>query len=278
MSSRVSTENEAVPVQPIVVALLMVLVPVLLAAFILLYLSPSDLGAARFAWSIKPRMTSMMLGATYLGGAYFFVCIIRSRKWRHAWLGLLPVTAFAGTLGIATILHWDIFPRERLGFQLWAFLYFLIPIVLPILWDYNQRLTVGIDLKREGELPLVSCRGFGGLGVLLTLAGVLLFIFPQQMLGLWPWTLTPLTARTMAAMFVLPGLVGMSIAYDGSWSSARYLLQAQAVSIILILVAVYVARADFNWARPVSWVFAVGLGLILLLIVYTYAKRESEGA
>ena len=277
MSTRVSTEAEAVPVQPVIVALLVVLVPVLVAAFVMLYLSPHDLGANRFAWSINPLMSSMMLGATYLGGAYFFVTIIRSRKWRHAWLGLLPVTAFAGILGIATLLHWDVFPRERLGFQLWAVLYFVVPVVLPILWYRNQRLAAGADLEREGDLPPASRRVFGGLGVVLTVAGVLLFVFPEGMLGLWPWTLSPLTARTMAAMFALPGLVGLSIAYDGSWSGARHLLGAQAVSIVLILVAVYVARADFDWTRPVSWVFTVGLVLILLLIAYTYAAREPDG-
>lgn len=122
MQRHSSAEHDGVPVQPILLAVLALLVPILVAAFVILYLSPHDLGDDWFAWSINPLMSSMMLGATYLGGAYFFVTVLRSRQWRHAWLGLLPVTAFAGILGIATLLHWDVFPLERFGFRLWAVL------------------------------------------------------------------------------------------------------------------------------------------------------------
>ena len=278
MSTRVSTEDEAVPVQPVIVALLVVLVPVLVAAFIMLYLSPTDLGANRFAWSINPLMSSMMLGATYLGGAYFFVSVVRSRKWRHVWLGLLPVTAFAGTLGVATVIHWDVFPADRLGFQLWAFLYFAVPPILPVLWYRNQRLAAGTAMAREGELPTPSRWAFGALGVVLTVAGVAMFLVPELAMGVWPWTLSPLTTRTLAAMYVLPGLTGLGLYYDGSWSGARYLLGAMAISIVLMLVAAYVARADFDWANPTAYLFVGTLVAILLLIAYTYAARTESGA
>ena len=47
-------------------------VPVLVLAFIILYLLP-ERTADYFAWTIKPTMTPMMMGAGYLAGAYFFV-------------------------------------------------------------------------------------------------------------------------------------------------------------------------------------------------------------
>ena len=273
--TRRSAEDDVVPVQPIIVALSVILVPILVAAFIMLYLFPDTLGADRFAWSISPLMSSMMLGATYLGGAYFFLVVVRSRQWRNVWLGFLPITAFAGTLGVATLLHWDLFPHDRLGFQLWAVLYFVVPVVLPVLWYRNQGLAAGGEVGREGELPMAIRWAFGGLGVVLTIAGVLLFLVPDLMLALWPWTLSPLTARVMAAMYILPGLVGLSLAYDGSWSGARYLLQAQAVSIVLMLIAVYVARTDFDWGRPASWFFTGGLVLILSLIALAHVMERS---
>ncbi len=112
------------------------------------------------------------------------------------------------------------------------------------------------------------------IGAVLALAGILLFLFPEGMLPTWPWTITTLTARVMAAIFILPGLVGLSIALEGSWSSARYLLQAQAFTIVLMLIAVYVARADFDWSRPVSWIFTTGLAGVLLLILLTYLSMR----
>ena len=268
MHTRSSTKSDVVHVHAWILILAVLLVPVLAVAFIILYVLPQDVGGNIFAWPVAPQMTAMMLGATYMGGAYFFAAVVLSRQWRHAWLGLLPVTAFAATLGIATLVHWDRFVHERFTFQIWAFLYFTVPFILPVLWYRNQRLAAGANVEREVELLPASRWAFGALGAILTIASLLLFLFPEAMIATWPWTLTPLTARIMAAMFILPGLADLSVAYDGSWSGARYILQAQAFTIILMLIAVYVARADFDWGQPASWIFAGGLGLILFLIVF----------
>jgi hypothetical protein len=274
MHMRLSDEYDVVPVHTSLLILSALLIPILAVAFVMLYVFPEDVGADYFAWPVRPLMSSMMLGATYLGGAYFFLVVLLSRQWRHVWLGFLPITAFAGTLGITTLLHWDLFVHERWAFRIWAFLYFTVPFILPILWYRNQRRAGEPDLAQEGELPPLSRWAFGILGAILTVAAVLLFLVPELMLAAWPWTLTPLMARVMAAIYILPGLVGLSIAYNGRWSSAHYLLQAQAFSVILMLVAAYVAQADFAWTEPASWLFCGGLSLTLLLIGYTFlAKR-----
>ncbi len=98
----------------------------------------------------------MMLGTTYLGGAYFFSIVLLSRQWQHVWLGFIPITAFAGTLGIATLLHRDRFEHTRWAFQIWALLYFSVPFFLPVLWYRNQRLGTTQSPVREGKLqPLI---------------------------------------------------------------------------------------------------------------------------
>lgn len=262
------------PLQRSLVVLSALLIPVLGAAFIMLYLFPQSLGAERFAWSINPLMSSMMLGATYLGGVYFFGAALYSRQWRHVRLGLLPVTAFAATLGIATLLHWQAFAHERLGFQLWLFLYVCVPLILPVLWYRNRQEAGPGNFEGEGDLPQISRWAFGALGLIMTIASLLLFFLPEQMMSTWPWTLSPLTSRVMAAMFILPGLVGLSLAYDGGWSGARYLLTAMAIPIVLMLIAAYVARANFDWSNPASWLFVGALVLILLLVGYSYLAKS----
>jgi hypothetical protein len=276
MHKQSSIERDVVRIQPAIFILSALLVPVLVTAFIMLYVFPQDVGADRFAWPVMPLMSSMMLGATYLGGAYFFLVVLLTREWRYVRLGFLPITAFAGSLGIATLLHWDRFVHERFAFQIWAFLYFTVPFILPVLWYRNRRLATGGNVEQERNLPLVIRWAFGVLGAVLTIAGMLLLLFPELMLATWPWTLTALTARVMSAMFLLPGLVGLSLAYVGSWSSARYLFQAQAFTIILMLIAVYVARSNFDWTRPVSWLFTAGLSGVLLLILFTYITMRER--
>lgn len=269
-----SLDRHDVHVQPVLVVLSALLIPVLLGAFLMLYVLP-DVGIDRFAWPIRPLMSSMMLGATYLGGAYFFLIVMISRRWRHVWLGFLPIAAFAGTLGIATLIHWENFVHERWAFWIWAGLYFAVPLFLPILWYRNHRLTDGVELAREMELPSPIRLILAGLGIVLTVAAVLLFVVPDLMISAWPWTLSPLTARIMSSMFLLPGLVGLAMAYDGSWGSARRLLKTKAITVILMLIAIVVARGDFDWASPASWIFTGGMVGILLLIAYIhYAMLE----
>lgn len=277
MHSRQVAEAEAVPVQPVILLLSALLVLILVAAFVILYVLPHDVGGSIFAWPINPRMSSMMLGATYLGGAYFFLVTILSRKWRHIRLGLIPVTMFAATMGLNTLLHWPNFSHERIAFVIWAILYFTVPFFLPVLWYRNEQLASAEDIARKGALPLSSRRAFGALGVILTIASLLLFFTPQLMLAAWPWTLSLLTARIMAAIFILTGLTGLSLAYDGSWSGARYILQAQALPVILMIIAAYVAREDFDWANPASWFFVSGLIFMVLLVIYTYAVKRNAG-
>jgi hypothetical protein len=60
-----------------------ILVPFLLAAFAILYQFP-DHTQVLFAWGIQPRMSAMMLGAAYLGGAHFFVRVAALAPWHCA--------------------------------------------------------------------------------------------------------------------------------------------------------------------------------------------------
>jgi len=57
-----------------------IIVPFLLAAFVILYLLP-DHTQELFAWGIQPRMSAMMLGAAYIGGAYFFARAAANVPW-----------------------------------------------------------------------------------------------------------------------------------------------------------------------------------------------------
>ena len=253
-----------------------IIVPILTIAFGMLYLLPSRSGEL-FAWPIRPTMTAMMLGAAYLGGAYFFIRVIQAQQWHTVALGLLPVSAFAGYLGIATIIHWDKFTPGHISFILWAILYFTLPFVLAYVWFENRRTDPFEPDLHFPQLPMAMRIFFGSVGLLLMVVSLLLLLVPETMIPTWPWSLSPLTARVMAAMFVLPGLVGVKIALDARWSAARIILQAQIGSILLILLAILIARSDFNWSRPVAWTFAGGMVLLCvgLVTIYAYMERHS---
>lgn len=104
-------------------------IPFLFVAFVILYLLPGETGRL-FAWKIQPPMTAMMLGAAYAGGIYYFTRVLMARQWHRVRVGLVPVTAFASLLGIATLLHWDKFTHDHISFFAWAGLYFTTPTIV----------------------------------------------------------------------------------------------------------------------------------------------------
>ena len=249
------------------------IIPFLVVAFIILYFWPNDTDKL-FAWTIKPTMTPMMLAAAYLGGIYFFTRVLLAKQWHLVKVGFLAVTAFASLLGIATILHWDRFNHSHISFYTWATLYFTTPFLVFAVWLRNRTADLGtVDPDEFIIRPVI--RLFIGIIGLITLAvSLLLFLQPDLMIRLWPWMLTPLTARVVGAMFALPGIVGLGIAAEKRWSAARIILEAQAFSIAMILVAAALAWGNFAPSRPLTWLFVGGLAFLLVAIAAFYLGCE----
>lgn len=249
------------------------IIPFLIAAFILLYFWPNDTDKL-FAWTIKPAMTPMMLAAAYLGGIYFFTRTALAKRWHLVKLGFLPVTAFASLLGIATILHWARFNHSHISFYTWAALYFTTPFLVLAVWLRNRVTDPGTSEPNEVIIPRAIRLFIGVVGVITLAVSLLLFLQPDLMIRLWPWMLTPLTARVVGAMFVLPGVVGLGIALEKRWSAARIILESQLLSIVMILIATARAWSDFEQSNLITWLFVGGLSFLLVAIAAFYASIE----
>src|SRR5579859_782753 len=145
-----------------------IMVPFLVAAFVILYLFP-DHTQELFAWGIQPRMSAMMLGAAYIGGAYFFVRVAANARWHAVKVGFLPVSAFAALMGIATILHWDRFNHGSLAFVAWVGLYFTTPFLVFLLWVRNRSADPGPQTARGPHVPPLMGLALGIMGGLTVL-------------------------------------------------------------------------------------------------------------
>ncbi len=253
--------------------LAVLIIPFLVAASILLFIWPNDTDKL-FAWTIKPAMTPMMLAAAYLGGIYFFTRAALAKRWHLVKLGFLPVTAFASLLGIATILHWDRFNHSHISFYTWATLYFTTPFLVLAVWLRNRTTDHGTVEPNEVVIPQVIRLFIGVIGVITLAVSLLLFLQPALMIRLWPWMLTPLTARVVGAMFALPGVVGLGIALEKRWSAARIILEAQAFSIVMILIAAARAWGDFEQSKLITWLFVGGLSFLLVALATLYISIE----
>lgn len=242
-------------VMPVTRALSAFIVPFLVVAFVVLYGFPGDTDRL-FAWTIKPPMTPMTLGAVYLGGAYFFVRAFRATAWHTVKSGFVAVGTFASLMGVATILHWDRFNHDHVAFWLWGGLYFTTPFLVWGVWLANRRRATSAA-PEDLVLPPAARMIMGFTGVLAVTAGLFLFLLPERSVDVWPWALTPLTARVLGAVFML-GIAGLGVYADPRWSAARIMLQVQVFMLALILLAAARARDQFDGGNALTWLLLAG--------------------
>lgn len=251
-----------------------VLVPILVTAFVILYGFPSDTERL-FAWTIRPELTPMVLASAYLGGAWFFVRVLREGRWARVSAGLVAVTLFAGLLGVATVLHWDRFNHGHIAFWLWAVLYFTAPLLVLTAWFANQR-TASPPRSTELRLGRIA-RAVVAAGAGLALAtGLVMEVAPATVIPVWPWLLTPLTCRVVGAVFCL-GCAGLVVTRDPRWVRLRLMVEVETVMLTLVLVALARAHTDLRTDRLLTWPLVGGLAATLAASVALWvrmARRE----
>jgi hypothetical protein len=248
--------------------------PFLLVAFVLLYVFPLRT-TQLWAWTIHPTMTAMVLASAYLGGCYFFIRVLRERRWAAVKYGYLAVALFASLLGLSTVVHWDRFNHGHLAFWLWAFLYFTAPFLVVAAWLANRRYAAPAH-PGEARLGPVARAVVAIVGLAALGTGLSLVLAPARLIPVWPWMLTPLTARVVGAIFCL-GCAGIGVLLDGRWVSLRLMLQVQVVMCVLMLVAAMRARHEFFPDRALTWVMLAGFVALLLGAAYLWLVHEVRG-
>jgi hypothetical protein len=200
----------------------------------LLWLVP-DRTDELWAWEIQPEVTSMVLASAYSAGAYFFARVMFGAPWRQVAPGFPPVILFVWLAAAATFLHLDRFIEDNLAFAAWIALYTLTPIGIPLLYAYNERRAP----RREAapELPRTLRVAMGVAGAAVIVVGLGMLASPSTAMDVWPWTLTPLTSRILAAVVALYGSVWVSVALDGTRTGARIPLEAHAIGLVVLLAA-----------------------------------------
>ncbi|NWJ46766.1 MAG: hypothetical protein HXX08_12880, partial [Chloroflexi bacterium] len=220
-----------------------------------------------FAWTIKPAMTPLIMGAGYISGSYFFSRVFFAKRWHTIHLGFLPITAFTIFMAIASFLHLDRFHQGHISFFAWLGLYIITPFLVPLVWWRNSRTDPRQRGLGELMLPLVIRYILGLAGLIQFSIALVLLISPDFMISLWPWKLTQLTAQVIGGWFALPSVVAMLMALDGRWSAIRITLHSQLIGLGLMLVGVMRSWADFDQSNAMTWVFVVGISLMFVALL-----------
>ena len=258
-------DNRILPFTKIVAA---IVVPFLILAFLILYFFPQTSGQ-RFAWSINPHMTAMFMGAGYIGGSWLFINTIFDDRWHRVAPGFPAVMTFASAMLLATILHWQVFDIQHFPFILWLGLYVAAPFLVLFAWLRNRKTDNGEPQPVDNTVPAVARWAMLLLGIMLLVFAIGGFINPNWPIELWPWELSPLTARIMSGWFALMGVGGIVISRDSRWSAWKVGVQSIAIWHVLVLAAAYVNRDVFhigliNWYTISVLLVLIGMGVLYI--------------
>jgi hypothetical protein len=256
------------PVHPLMRAVLFVAAALVLISGIQLFIF-SDFTAQYFAWTIKPSLTAATLGAAYWASCILEFAAARQRIWAHARIAVPAVLLFTTLTLIVTILHIDRFhladadPLSRNAAWAWLVVYVVVPPLLGGVWLLQARVP-GSTPPRQIPLgtPIAICLAI--MAIVLIPLGLILLISPQVIIPVWPWTLTPLTARALGAWaFAL----GFAMAH-ALWENDRYRVKAATWSIaafgILELIAITRYPADLKWELPQVWLYIAFMAFVAI--------------
>jgi hypothetical protein len=235
-----------------------VVIVILLIAWIVLFLLPGQTDH-RFAWTILPSMTAMLMGAGYGSALYFFVRVLTERRWHRVALGFLPTTVFTWMMLGATFLHWDRFRHGSLPFALWFWIYLITPVLVPAVWVANRPQDPGTVETHDERFPRWIRAAMVAAGTVMLAIAAWMYLAPASAIDVWPWSLTPLTTRAVAAFVALPGVAWLAMAWDGRWSAARVVLGTVAIGLVLLLIAVARSWDEFDHANVLAYVYVAGL-------------------
>lgn len=274
---------------PITRAVAWLVIPFLIAAFIILYVDGTRT-ADWFAWEIGSRLTTALMGAGYLGGAYLFLRVglgAHGRQdqttaatqlstatssyatgWHNAHLGYLPVALFTALMLLATLLHWQNFLTNNWPFWVWLVLYIATPFLVPAVWWLNRRTDPRQPMPGDRIVPNWMRLVMAAAGGLLLAVALLAFLQPEIFITIWPWTLSPLTARVMAGWHAMLSLGALLLAAEARWSAWPIPMQSIALWYGLFLIALFWHQAELGSGGLLNWyTFFILSGLAGLLIV-----------
>ena len=101
----------------------------------------------------------------------------------------------------------------------------------------------------------------------MTVAGVSLFLAPSWTARAWPWTLTPLTSRSIGAWFLGIAVLAWAVPLENDLDRARWVFFTSVALGILQFVVLIRFGDQIRWGRPLSWVYVavfasfIGTGL-----------------
>lgn len=230
----------------------------------------SDQTATFFAWTVNPPLTAAFLGAGYWAAFLLEFLSARAPDWPRARVAVPAVLMFTTMTLVLTLLHLDRFHLSDPNLitqgaaWVWLVVYAVVPPVLLVLLVRQLRIP-HTEPPRTSLVPVWLRAALWVQGAIMLALGVVFFLSPQAAGAVWPWPLTPLTGRAVAAWLVGVGVAAAHMAWENDLARARIGLLAYLVFGALQLVALARYPGAVDWAAPHLWLYLVFIASILVV-------------
>jgi hypothetical protein len=253
---------------------------ILVSAVIILWGTPGET-PDRWAWTIRPDLTPIFMGSVYAAGAYVFVRLFLSDAWHRFAAVLQGAIVLTAMLAVTTFVHFDKFNQgdgplpADIAFYGWVAIYAAAPFWIAFLYSRNRGADPGAT-ESEPRVPGPVATGAAVAGVAAAVAAVVFWVWPDAMIDIWPWDLTPLTARVLASYVATVAVLGLALSRDTRWGSWRVIVETLVVFAALLLVGAARAFGDFDEGNPLTWIYLGGIvagAAALALLALTMNRR-----
>jgi hypothetical protein len=198
-----------------------------------------------FSWPIQPPLTAAFMGAAYWAAFVLIGWAARAASWEVARATLVPVATIAVLLLVATLIHLDKFDLDSIFGWFWLIVYCAVPPALALLvWAQVRRPPAPSSTGSPIPTPLraallVQALVMGGIGAAM-------YVEPSTAADLWPWALTPLTARAVSAFLIGFAAAAAYAVVDNRVERFAGAANAYATLGALELLAAAVFSGDFD--------------------------------
>jgi hypothetical protein len=144
----------------------------------------------------------------------------------------------------------------------WIVVYVIVPLLLAfLLW--RQARTPGEDVLERAPLPPAVRALLAGQALVMLSIGIALFVAPTDADALWPWTLTPLTARALGAFVFGFGVAAADAVLGNDLRRFEGCALAYTALGALQLLALARYTGDLTGADLDSWLYVGFLASVL---------------
>lgn len=217
---------------------------------------------AYFAWTIGTPSAAAFLGSFYWGAVAIAGTSFPRRAWARARAGVYGVVAFFWVTMATTLMHLDRFhldsggPAARVSAWAWLIVYLVIPPLATVALVLQHRAR-GVDPVRAASMARPHRLALAVAGSSLVALSILLFAAPATASDIWPWQLTPLTARAASAWVVGLGIILCTMAWEGDHDRAAPAAWGVAVLPVLLVVSLVRLEEDVRWTAGTAYVVVV---------------------